>query len=57
MAMTITEALQNVDNVVANSRLLRQEHFALVESVKLIMERCRIADELEKEKSDGQSST
>ena len=49
--MTITEALQNVDNVVANSRLLRQEHFALVESVKLIMERCRIADELENEKS------
>lgn len=55
--MTIQEAIQNVDNVIASVNLNRQQHFTLVESMKLIMARCKLADQLEKEKTDGESKS
>jgi hypothetical protein len=46
--MKIEEAMLNLDTVVANSRMTRGEHNALIESLKLVKERCDKADELEK---------
>lgn len=48
--MTVNEALQNIDIVVANARMNRQEHESLVQSVRLVASRCKQADELEQEK-------
>jgi len=46
--LTTQQALQNIDIIVSNSRLTRQEHAALIESVNLIRIKCNRADELEK---------
>ena len=48
--MTVEEALQNIDIVVAATKMNRQEHDALRQSVVLVAQRCKLADELEKEK-------
>jgi len=48
--MTVNEALKNIDIIVANARMNRQEHDALRQSVILVAQRCKRADELEKEK-------
>ena len=45
--MTVQEALQNVDIVIANARMDRKEHGALAQSIQLIAKRCEIADKLE----------
>jgi hypothetical protein len=55
--MTITEAIQNVDNVLANVALNRQQHITISESMKLIIDRCKIADQLEGEKNVKQPQT
>ena len=47
--MTVDEALQNIDIVVAATKMNRQEHDALRQSVMLVAQRCKKADELEKE--------
>lgn len=47
--MTIDKALQNIDIVVAATKMNRQEHDALRQSVILIAQQCKKADELEKE--------
>ena len=47
--MTIQEAFTNVDVVVSNARMLRAEHNSLTESMTMIVERLKLADELEKE--------
>lgn len=52
--MTIQEALQNIDVVVANTKMNRQEHMALQQSVNMVAKRCELADQLEKEK-DGRT--
>lgn len=46
--MKIQEALQNIDIVVSNVQMKRGEHAALQESISLIAQRCKRADELEK---------
>lgn len=46
--MTIQEALQNIDIVVSNARMNRQEHAALQESIAIVAQRCQLVDELEK---------
>lgn len=51
--MTIPEALQNIDVVVSNVPMKRQEHVALQQSIVLVQQRCKRADELEKEKEEG----
>lgn len=51
--MTIPEALQNIDVVVSNVPMKRQEHLALQQSIALVQQRCKRADELEKEKEDA----
>ena len=48
--LTVDEALKNIDIIVANARMNRQEHDALRQSVTLVAQRCKRADELEKEK-------
>jgi len=48
--LTVDEALKNIDIIVANARMNRQEHDALRQSVILVAQRCKRADELEKEK-------
>ena len=50
--MTIQEALRNIDIVVSNVPMKRAEHQALQQSISLIQQRCKRADELEKEKKD-----
>jgi len=45
--MTIQEALQNIDVVVSNVPMKRQEHVALQQSISLVQQRCKRADELE----------
>ena len=50
--MTIQEALQNIDIVVSNVQMKRSEHAALQQSISLIAERCKRADELEKENQE-----
>ena len=46
--MTIQEALQNVNIVVENARMTGPERDALRQSIRLIIQRCQRADELEK---------
>ena len=47
--LTVNEALQNIDIIVAATKMNRQEHDALRQSVILVANRCKRADELEKE--------
>lgn len=49
--MTIQEALQNIDIVIANTKMNRQEHMALQQSVNIVAKRCELADQLEQEKN------
>lgn len=51
--MTIQEALQNIDIVVSNVQMKRGEHAALQESIGLIAQRCKRADELEKQNEES----
>lgn len=53
--MTIQEAIQNVDVVVSNARMNRQEHAALQQSLAMIAQRCQLADQLEKEIEGGRA--
>jgi len=53
--LTIQEALQNVAIVTSNAKMTGQEHDALRESIKLLAQRCNVADVLEKEKKDGRT--
>lgn len=58
--MTVNEALQNIDVVVAAARMNRQEHDALKEALGVIVLRCRKADELElkeKERKEFEKAT
>lgn len=54
--MTVEEALQNIDIIVAGTKMNRQEHDALRQSVMLVARRCKRADELEKEKQAGEKA-
>lgn len=48
--MTIQDALQNIRVVVSEARMKFDEHVALQQSINLVEQRCKLADELEKEK-------
>lgn len=50
--MTIQEALQNIDIVVSNVQMKRGEHAALQQSISLIAERCKRADDYEQESKE-----
>jgi hypothetical protein len=54
--LTVDEALKNIDIIVANARMNRQEHDALRQSVMLVANRCKRADDLEKEKQAGKEA-
>jgi hypothetical protein len=45
--MKIEEAMLNLDTVVANSRMTRGEHNALIESLQTVKGRCDTATQLE----------
>lgn len=45
--MTVQEALRNIDIVVSNVQMKREEHAALQESISIIAGRCEVADRLE----------
>jgi len=47
--MTVSEAIKNIDLVVGNVAMKREEHNALMTSITLVAQRCKVADELEKE--------
>lgn len=46
--LTVQEALQNIDIVVSNARMTGPKHDALKQSIELVTQRCKLADELEK---------
>lgn len=50
--MTVQEAIQNIATVVANTRMTGPEHDALKQSIAVVVQRCKLADELEKEKKE-----
>jgi hypothetical protein len=45
--MEIKEAIANIDNVISNANLNRQQHQILLESIQLVIGRCKTADQLE----------
>lgn len=45
--ITVPEALKNIDMVVATTNMNREQHNILAESVKLVAERCQLAEKLE----------
>ncbi len=50
--MTVQEALQNIDVVVSNARMTREEHDALRESLGIVTQRCKRADALEQKEKE-----
>lgn len=50
--MTAQEAVQNISIVVSNARMTGPEHDALRQSIAFVVQRCKLADELEKEKKE-----
>jgi hypothetical protein len=50
--MKIEEAMLNLDTVVANSRMTRGEHNALIESLQTVKNRCDEATKLEQKVSE-----
>lgn len=50
--MKIQEAIANIDSVISNANLNRQQHQVLIESMRLIVEQCKLADELEPKSKD-----
>lgn len=47
--MTIQEAVQNIDSLIANSRLTRQEHAVLQGNLKFLEIRAEDAEKMEKQ--------
>lgn len=47
--MIVQEALTNIGVVVSNARMTGPEHDALKQSIALVAQRCKRADELEEE--------
>jgi len=49
--MTVQEAIQNIENVVSSSLMNCKDHAALQQSVALVAQQCKLAEELAKEKT------
>lgn len=47
--MTIKDAIQNIDMVVSSTKMSRQEHEALMQSIKLVADTCNEVEDLRKE--------
>ena len=50
--MNIEQAVQNIDILIQNTRMTRQEHVELDSNLKLLVARAKLADKLEKEKQE-----
>ena len=51
--MTPQEAIDNITIVISNARMTGPEHDALKQSIILVAQRCKLADELAREKEDA----
>lgn len=47
--MTAQEAINNIAIVISNARMTGPEHDALRQSIAFVVQRCKLADELEKQ--------
>ena len=50
--MNLDQAVKNIDTVLQNTRMTRQEHIELDSNLKLLVGRAKLADKLEQEKKD-----
>ena len=50
--MNIEQAAQNIDILIQNTRMTRQEHIELDSNFKLLVARAKLADKLEQEAKD-----
>lgn len=54
--MNLDQAIKNIDTVLQNTRMTRQEHIELDSNLKLLVGRVKLVDKLEKEKLDGNAA-
>ena len=47
--MNLDQAVKNIDIVIQNTRMTRQEHVELDSNLKLLVERAKLADKLEQD--------
>ena len=47
--MNLDQAIKNIDIVIQNTRMTRQEHVELDSNLKLLVERAKLADKLEQD--------
>jgi len=50
--MNIEQAIQNIDILIQNTRMTRQEHVELQGNLQLLAKRAQLADKLEQEAKD-----
>lgn len=54
--MKVQEAIQNIAIVISNARMTGPEHDALRQSITFVVQRCKVADELEKQIAEDKES-
>ena len=50
--MNLDQAIKNIDTVLQNTRMTRQEHIELDNNLKFLVARAKLADKLEQEKKE-----
>jgi hypothetical protein len=50
--MNLDQAIKNIDTVLQNTRMTRQEHIELDSNLKLLVARAKLTDKLEQEAKD-----
>jgi hypothetical protein len=50
--MNLDQAVKNIDTVLQNTKMIRQEHIELDSNLKLLVARAKLADKLEQEVKD-----
>lgn len=50
--MDLDQAIRNIDTVLQNARMTRQEHIEVDSNLKFLVARAKLADKLEQEKKD-----
>ena len=50
--MNLDQAIQNIDILIQNTRMTRQEHVELQGNLQLLAKRAQLGDKLEKEKQE-----
>lgn len=52
---TIQEAVRNIATVISGTRMTDPEHTELKQNIQLVVQRCQLADKLEKENSEKET--